>query len=176
MGSLEPSYRSDYFSRHETSSLPEKAGTRSAATKSARNLATGPARKPQSSIRIIIPLAASARHGGRVSARLWPSLSLPDCVIDAPPGRLACKLIIGIYVSRECLARRGLHRNVALRSYVSLILEVERCEPRNAVADRQSRCHREIWASRSRGANVLSKTTNVCSIVESRRRWRDPAA
>jgi len=67
------------------------------------------------------------------------------------------------------LASRGLHVHVACRSYVSLIREVERCELRNAVADRQSRCHREIWASRSAGAHILDKTTNVRSIVESRR-------
>ena len=77
-------------------------------------------------------------------------------------------------MSHECLARRGLHVHVACRSYVSLIREVERCELRNAVADRQSRCHREIWASRSAGAHILGKTTNVRSIVESRRGWGIP--
>jgi hypothetical protein len=37
-------------------------------------------------------------------------------------------------MSRECLARRGLHIHVALRSYASLIRKVERRELRHAVA------------------------------------------
>jgi hypothetical protein len=76
---------------------------------------------------------------------------------------------MGIYVPHECLAGRGLHSHVALRSYVSLIREVERGETRNAVLDRQSRCHGEIWASRSRGAHVFGETANVRSIEVSRR-------
>jgi hypothetical protein len=76
---------------------------------------------------------------------------------------------MGIYVSHECLAGRGLHSHVALRSYVSLIREVERGETRYAVLDRQSRCHGEIWASRSRSAHVFGETANVRSIEVSRR-------
>jgi len=118
------------------------------------------------------PSGSPSRASG---ARLWPprcSFPLPGSVIDAPPGRLASEHILGIYVSRECLARRALHRHVALRGYISLIRDVERREPRDTIVDGQSRCYREIWASRSTGAHVLGETTNVGSIVESRRRWR----
>ena len=110
----------------------------------------------------------------RVSAWLLPRcpFPLPRCVVDALPGRLACEHIIGIYVSHEGLSRRALHPDVALRSHVSLICEVERRELRNAIADRQSRCHREIWAPGSRGAQVLGETTDVGAIVVSRRRGR----
>ena len=131
--------------------------------------------EPQSSLRMIMALPAPGAAGrlGRASAVLsWPPpsfLPLPGCVIDASPGRLACEHIIGIYVSHECLAGRGLHSQLALRSYVSLIREVERGETRNAVLDRQSRCHGEIWASRSRGAHVFGETANVRSIEVSRR-------
>ena len=113
----------------------------------------------------------AGRQGPASAPRVWPPsfFPLPACVIDAASGRLACEHILGIYVSHECLARRRLHSHVALRSYVSLIREVERRELRNTVADRQSRCHREIWASRSRGTHVLGETTNVGSIVVSRR-------
>ena len=123
--------------------------------------------------------AASARVGrqGPASAPgVWPPsfFPLPGSVIDAPPGRLGSEHIIGIYVPRECLPRRALHRHVALRSYISLIRDVERRELRNTVVDRQSRCNREIGAPRSRGALVLRETTNVGSIVVSRRRRRGP--
>ena len=133
------------------------------------------------STRMIMALAAPGAAGrqGRASApRVWPPsfFPLPSCVIDAAPGRLACEHIMGIYVSHECLAGRGLHSHVALRSYVSLIREVERGETRYAVLDRQSRCHGEIWASRSRGAHVFGETANVRSIEVSRRLAGDAAA
>ena len=54
-----------------------------------------------------------ARFSAPQVPRLWPArcpFPLPSCVIDAPPGRLAHEHILGIYVSRECLARRALHR------------------------------------------------------------------
>src|SRR3984893_9979878 len=132
---------------------------------------SGRTRRKKRSERITNSLLSHFRGPAHIItlARLLPNPPLPGCVIDAPPGRLACELIIRIYVSHECLASRGLHVHVACRSYVSLIREVERCELRNAVADRQSRCHRKIWASRSAGAHILDKTTNVRSIVESRR-------
>ena len=116
-----------------------------------------------------------ARFSAPQVPRLWPArcpFPLPSCVIDAPPGRLAHEHILGIYVSRECLARRALHRYVALRSYISLIRDVERRELSNTVVDRQSRCHREIWASRSGSALVLGETTDIGSIIVSRRRRR----
>ena len=130
--------------------------------------------RPQSSIKIIIKLAARARRGRASPPCVWPPsfFPLPACVIDAPPSRVASEHILGIYVSRECLARRALHRYVALRSYISLIRDVERRELSNTVVDRQSRCHGEIWASRSGSALVLGETANVGSIVVSRRRGR----
>ena len=118
--------------------------------------------------------AGAGRRGRASGARLWPPrrpFPLPLSVIDASPGRLACEHILGIYVSHECLARRALHRHVALRSYISLIRDVERREPRDTIVDGQRRSDREIWASRSRGAQVLRETANVGSIEESRR-WR----
>src|ERR1700746_2632698 len=84
-------------------------------------------------IRMSMTLAAGSRPPSRASgARLGPPrcpFPLPDRVIDAPPARLCSEHILGIYVSRECLARRALHRHVALRSYISLIRDVERREP-----------------------------------------------
>ena len=94
---------------------------------------------------MIIGLAAPTGAGPqpRASVRLLPRrpLPLPGCVIDAIPGHPASEHIIGIYLSHECLARRGLHPQFALRRYISLKVEIERREPRHAVVDDQNRCH-----------------------------------
>ncbi len=118
---------------------------------------------------LAVPVGAGRHY--RPSAQALPGrpFPLPDCVIDASAGGLASEHIVGIDLSHECLAGRGLHSHLALRSNISLIGEIERGEARNAVVDRQSRCHGEIWASRSRGAHVLGETANVGSIEVSRR-------
>ena len=93
----------------------------------------------------------------------------PNCVIHTIPGRPASEHTIGIYLSHECSALRGLHPYFALRSHVPLVSEIERRELCNAVADRQSRCHGEVRASRSARARVLDEAAVIGPIVVSRR-------
>ena len=120
-------------------------------------------------IRMIVALPVPARAGrqGRASARLWPrsAFRLPNRVIDAISGDPASEYIIGIYLSLEYLARWGLHVQLALWSYVSLKLKIERRKLRNAIVNGQSRCHRIIWALRSWGAHILGETAIVRSIA-----------
>ena len=118
---------------------------------------------------IAAPGAVGRQH--RPSAHVLPGcpFPLPDCVIEASAGGLASEHIIGIYLSHECLAGLALHSDVSLRSYVSLIGDIERREPCHTVLDRQVRRYREIWAIRSGGAQVLSETADIGSIEVGRR-------
>src|ERR1700753_3043882 len=86
---------------------------------------------------LAVPVGASRPY--HPSARALPGrpFPLPDCVIDASAGGLASEHIIGIYLSHECLAGRGLHSHLSLQSHISLIGEIERREARNTIVDRQ---------------------------------------
>ena len=72
----------------------------------------------------------------------------PNCIIHTISSRPASEHVIRIYLSHEYLTRWGLHPHLALRSYISLIREVERRNPRGAIAtaiiDGQRRCHGEV--------------------------------
>jgi hypothetical protein len=94
-------------------------------------------------------VAASAKPTR--SRILYPRalISCPSCVVYAISGHATFEHIIGIDMSLKRLAAPALHHDHALRSYVPLKCQIERIEPRDTIANGQSRRDPDIWTLRS---------------------------